>query len=619
MVRAFRDLTGRAKPGDQVYIHYSGHGGRARTAYPDLKSNGLDEALVPCDIGNSEARYLRDIELAHLLEELVVKGLAVTLVLDSCHSGGATRALDVAPRGVDFIDEADRPTDSMVASPEELARTWQALTGGATAKDIQAGAGWLPEPKGYVLLAACQPTESAYETSFGEDGRHGALTYWLLDGLKRLDERTTYRRVFDRLVAKVHAQFAAQTPVLMGDSDRVVLGADRVASAAAINVLSAEVANGWLMIDAGQVHGLRLVGRFAVYPPDAADLTAEAGRLALAELADLGSTTSRLRITERSGDRAIEEGYKAVLLEPGIIALRRKIQLLPPQEGATTPERAKALEAVADAIKRAGSGWVVLAAEAEPADLHVTVDPQGRYEIGDAAGVALPNLRPPIGIDEPGAADRMVARLVHLARYNAIRQLDNFDRSMLTGRLVAEIFPVPQGWMPGDKPEPWPWPKPGVLTIAPGGQFLIRIANRSPRVLNLAVLNLTPSWAVAQIYPGPDDTDYLPIDPGEERWLPTVYTATLRDDYAEGAEVLKVFASLGATSFRWLELPSLDQPPIARKGELPADPLEQMLAHFAAEELPAATKDIRPAAFPSKEWVTAMVELRVWRPIPGAH
>jgi hypothetical protein len=83
--------------------------------------------------------------------------------------------------------------------------------------------------------------------------------------------------------------------------------------------------------------------------------------------------------------------------------------------------------------------------------------------------------------------------------------------------------------------------------------------------------------------------------------------------------VLKVFATLGTTSFRWLELPPLDHPPAATKGEAPSDPLEQMLAHFTAEELPMATKDIRPAAFPSKEWVTAMVELRVWRPIPGAH
>ena len=208
------------------------------------------------------------------------------------------------------------------------------------------------------------------------------------------------------------------------------------------------------------------------------------------------------------------------------------------------------------------------------------------------------------------AADRVVARLVHLARYNAIRQLDNFDRSVLTGKLVAEIFSVPQGWMPGDKPEPWPWPEPSVPTIAPGGRFLMRITNRSPRVLNLAVLNLTPSWAVAQIYPGPDDTDYLPIDPGEERWLPTVYTATLRDDYAEGTEVLKVFATLGTTSFRWLELPPFDQPLAAPKGggsgrSAGAD--AGAVRRRRGSGMPS--RDIRPAAFPSKEWVTAMVEL----------
>ena len=41
---------------------YSGHGGRVTTVYPDLKTEeGLDETLVPFDIGNTEAQYLRDI------------------------------------------------------------------------------------------------------------------------------------------------------------------------------------------------------------------------------------------------------------------------------------------------------------------------------------------------------------------------------------------------------------------------------------------------------------------------------------------------------------------------------------------------------------------------------
>jgi hypothetical protein len=92
MINVFKKVTDMAQSGEEVYIHYSGHGGRAITAYPKLKGpSGLDETLVPLDIGNSEARYLRDIELAYILKAMVDKGLVVTIVLDSCHSGGATR------------------------------------------------------------------------------------------------------------------------------------------------------------------------------------------------------------------------------------------------------------------------------------------------------------------------------------------------------------------------------------------------------------------------------------------------------------------------------------------------------------------------------------------------
>ncbi len=56
LVKAFKDLTTTAHDGDQVYIHYSGHGGRSATMFEGIKGkNGLDESLVPCDIGENGA------------------------------------------------------------------------------------------------------------------------------------------------------------------------------------------------------------------------------------------------------------------------------------------------------------------------------------------------------------------------------------------------------------------------------------------------------------------------------------------------------------------------------------------------------------------------------------
>ena len=63
------------------------HGGRTTTAFPEIKAAGdLDEALVPYDIGDSEARYLRDVELGALLKSIADTGALLTVVLDSCHS-----------------------------------------------------------------------------------------------------------------------------------------------------------------------------------------------------------------------------------------------------------------------------------------------------------------------------------------------------------------------------------------------------------------------------------------------------------------------------------------------------------------------------------------------------
>lgn len=220
IVRGFRDLTKRAKPGDHVYVHYSGHGGRCPTIVPAAKGPAAtDESLVPIDIGNTAARYVRDVEIAKLLQEMTDKGLVVTLVLDCCHSGGATRAVRRADdpagvRGVDFVDRTERPADSLVLTAAELA-----APAGATR-----GLGAADPATGCVVLAACRPFELAREFMFDGGPSQGALTYWFLKLAGPGADGLTFRTVFDQAVARIHDQFPAQTPMLFGNPDRAVLG-----------------------------------------------------------------------------------------------------------------------------------------------------------------------------------------------------------------------------------------------------------------------------------------------------------------------------------------------------------------------------------------------------------
>src|SRR5919206_4097117 len=53
LVAAFQRLGETCRPGDQVYVHYSGHGGRVSTPprFQKIKGgDGFDEVLVPADI-----------------------------------------------------------------------------------------------------------------------------------------------------------------------------------------------------------------------------------------------------------------------------------------------------------------------------------------------------------------------------------------------------------------------------------------------------------------------------------------------------------------------------------------------------------------------------------------
>jgi hypothetical protein len=613
MIAAFKKLNDTAQPGDLVYVHYSGHGGRAKTQYPDLKgADGLDEALVPMDIANSEARYLRDVELAHILKTMVDKGLIVTIVLDSCHSGGATRGNGGATvRGINAIDTTVRQKQSLVAPDGELIETWKSLSGGAT-RNVKLGSGWLLEPKGYVFLGACRASESAYEYKFDGSENNGALTYWLIDSLKQVGPGVTYKQLHDRILAKVHSQFEQQTPQLQGEGNRVVFGSDQIQSPYAVDVMQIDQANQRILLGAGQAQGMRKGVLFVIYPPNITDFSQVDLRLALAEITELGATDSWANIVKQFRTDTIEQGYQAVLFDPGANRLRRMVRLLKRDGEPPGNDRDGALKEVERSLEQSGSGFVKLAGEGEPADYQVVINAANEYEIWDSAGKPISNLHPAIRIDDQKAQDRLVQRLVHLTKYRNVLELDNHDAmSPLAHKLVFELAGKQSDFDPADKPEPEPFSDPGdTPTLQEGEWTFLCVKNKSQKILNITALDLQPDWGISQIYPS--GAGYFePLDPGQEVLLPL--QASLPPGYAEGTDVIKVFATVGTTNFRWLELPALDQEPrrsaMTRGG--PAGPLEELLAQVTAEE--PKTRNLNTAVFPSWEWAAGQVEVRVKR------
>ncbi len=96
VIKQFRTHLGRAKAGDVAVFQYCGHGARCKSAkaferfYPD----GKDEGLVCYDSRSPAGFDLADKELAVLLVELAKNEPHIAVILDSCHSGSATRSAD---------------------------------------------------------------------------------------------------------------------------------------------------------------------------------------------------------------------------------------------------------------------------------------------------------------------------------------------------------------------------------------------------------------------------------------------------------------------------------------------------------------------------------------------
>jgi hypothetical protein len=203
IMTGLKKLLAGAKSGDVLVFTNSSHG----TYVTDTSSDEplYDEALCPFDC---DRNLIVDDELRELFSGLP-KGVALTVISDSCHSGTVTRA--AINENIPWLKTPDdrrvRFLHPSLIGKSMLSNPFQAVDR-SKAKHPQSK---MKE----VLLSGCTASEYSYDALIG--GKyHGAMTYFAIQAIRETGDTITYAQLRSRLLHLLDQAGYPQHPQLEG-------------------------------------------------------------------------------------------------------------------------------------------------------------------------------------------------------------------------------------------------------------------------------------------------------------------------------------------------------------------------------------------------------------------
>jgi Caspase domain len=494
---------------------------------------------------------------------MVDKGLIVTVVIDACHSGSATRtSAPMIARCLSKVDYNVLESDTSTLPLSQLEMEIPTAAALGEYRNAKRKNSWLVEPRGYTLLAACRSHEEAAECEF--DGKwHGVFTHSLIDSLNLGWQPCTYEMLHQRIRAKVNTRFKNQTPIMSGEGDRVFFESSRVRPFYSVKVIGVTYPvqiDSTLTLGSGLVHGTSVGNEFAIYRADNfSDPSDRALRLATVDVTDVQTTSCTAVVIEvsREVESEIDIGYSAVLTTFNKPTQQRTVKLL--QRSTQSIDQVGALRKLREQLENPLCHFTTLVQDDFHGSTHfqVVVNDTEEYEIWDTNHQVIANLYPPIHIAETDAAGRTVARLNHLAKYHNVWELDNPDRSCdIASALGVKLL----GWRRSVNEELKDFDTlSNIYEVKDGDIITLEVKNsaKNGAAINVTILDLQPGWSITQVHPARPGVDHDTLEAGKSLRLEFVMSAS-GSTLVDHVDILKVFAINEPTSFRWLELPSLN-------------------------------------------------------------
>lgn len=470
--------TGAVAAGDRVLIYYSGHGARV-----PVRAGGLTtwrEALVPMDI-SAAGNYLFDHELAALLAAISARTRQVTVILDCCHSGGATRGPESGVRQIDHYRHlgASGPVEAQVEAPRSPGIRGE---GGVC-----------------QVIAACLGHELAEERRDAAGVRHGLLTTALTAALAGRSgdalHELRWGSIWPRMCADVAARNVGQHPCMVGTPGRAVLGGPPTEGDFGLTLTV--LGEGRFEVGAGTLMGVTVGAQLAVYGPGLADFPAldsaedRAQRVFATLLTVTDAEPGRAFASAAEAGLVVPAGARARVVVPGPDALLRVAVVAAAGQSAGDEDRA--LMAALTATRLA------VIVDADAAELRL-VRRRGGWALYDGLHREHPSAPPlcVLPLDEVARTGLLCAQYL---RYSLPLRI---ARQCAQGQLVVELLAVPKdsSLTPAQAQLP---ALPGVLAgeyaaeLQAGDRYCVRVDNRGGRTLRVTLVVMLASGRVRHL------------------------------------------------------------------------------------------------------------------------
>ena len=523
-----------SRPGDLVYIHFSGHG----TRNPD--SGALALVLFDQEHGS---RLLHGQLLASILERLTEKGLFVTLVFDCCFSGSNLRLGGGDNSSVRMMDY-DPAMD--IAHPPEVCFPKSTL-GSSPWRDAHPLPQWLLHPN-YTILMACGPHEVAEEletevTNAQTRVRRGALSYFLLEALislRRSGVAVSQSSLYQHLLTKFHVYWPRQTPMRQGNENLSFFG--KLQFEADLSFVPIfKIDGGRIYLDAGHVHDVHEGDEYALFPFNTSETTSKQREIAglRFRVDTVRCFTSELVTMDSTCEtNQIETGWKASLTTR-FPAWSICVRIL---NGMKNRDRW-----ITAAGRISSIGLVIEDDDKKHCLFNVLGDPSGEYEILDASYKKIA-CSPSIPVNQEGAIEHVVDTLQHLAKFKRFEGIAN--RAPCTS--FEQSFTISSNSKIGAT---------GYYHVEHGDEWPFSVENLGEKPLYLTIFDLCPSGQIKNLM-SESGIDFVVVEPQEK------YVGSLkmevpdylrRGGYNECEDVMKIFIVNRATCFPAEVLPKMTQ------------------------------------------------------------